>query len=233
MRLFLNQRFHDWRENNKTTFLLLLLIAIQLVYPYSLDLHGGAALINVVISLIMISATLAVSDNPTHTKIGVALVIPALAIRWLDMITGAVILPVLTEMLEVVFFTYATYLVLRYVLGAGPITRDKLFGASAAYLLVATVFADLYHILERLSPGSFGVGDQLSEFSLRMELGYFSLVTLTTLGYGDITPLTPKARSLVILEAFFGVMYMATLVARLVSMYKTGDEAGASETSET
>ena len=98
--------------------------------------------------------------------------------------------------------------------------------AACAYLLIGIIWADVYAILENIVPGSFTTGgiqlaadpgavivtarEQLAHFS------YFSLVTLSTLGYGDITPVTRPARALASTEAIFGQLYLAVLIARLV-----------------
>jgi len=88
------------------------------------------------------------------------------------------------------------------------------------YLLLAITWAVSYQVIETLSPGSFqgghdGAGSGIVEFL------YFSLTTITTLGYGDITPVGPATRMWVTLEAVAGVFYIAVLVARLVTLYRS------------
>ncbi len=95
-----------------------------------------------------------------------------------------------------------------------------LYGGISVYLLLGIIWAALYREMEILSPGSFAGPDDSLGFS---NFIYFSYVTLTTLGYGDILPVTQKARSLAILEAITGVVFLGTLIARLVSLYTTRD----------
>ncbi len=108
-------------------------------------------------------------------------------------------------------------LVLSRVFRSGPITRQRIEGAVAVYLLVALRWGQLYQFLESLVPGAFQLpsapqGDRFPP------LLYYSFVTLTTLGYGDIVPVHPVARSLAMVEALVGQLYPAILIARLVSL---------------
>ena len=86
------------------------------------------------------------------------------------------------------------------------------------YLLIAVVWSDFYQILESFSPGSFSIPDGPIQYK-RILFLYFSLVTITTLGYGDMTPLTDQAAGLAAVEALIGQMYLVVMVAWLVGMY--------------
>ena len=102
------------------------------------------------------------------------------------------------------------------------ITADTLYGVVCVYLLSGLTWSSLYTLIEVAQPGSFYVSsaqnmDQVINWS---DLLFFSFATLTTLGYGDITPVTSVARSLALLEAVFGVLYNAILIARLVGLYR-------------
>lgn len=121
--------------------------------------------------------------------------------------------------LFIVFYVFTLIHVLAYVLRGVEITRDKLYGAISVYLLVGLAWAAAYALLQAVAPGSF------TSASDKPDLIFFSFVTLTTLGYGDITPVTGPARSLALLEAVTGVLYLAVLVARLVSAYRPSAES--------
>jgi len=97
------------------------------------------------------------------------------------------------------------------------VTRDTLFGALAVYLLIGVTSTVLYEIIEVTTPGSFTNIQGLSESHLFAELNYFSLVTLTTLGYGDIAPVAPMARTLAATEAIVGQFFVAAVVGLLIS----------------
>lgn len=109
---------------------------------------------------------------------------------------------------------FAAAAALRFAMRAVKVDGEHLFAALSAYLLAGIYFALLYWVLEQIHPGTFVA----SNFS-RSGAIYFSFVTLATLGYGDIVPRTDVARALAILEAVGGQLFLAVLVARLVSLY--------------
>jgi hypothetical protein len=107
------------------------------------------------------------------------------------------------------------------VFAPGPITTHRLVGAVSAYLLVGLAFALAYEWLELVRPGSFHAGAGPTEGAYPTTL-YFSFVTLSTVGYGDVTPLSQQARALANLESLVGVLYPAVLIGRLLSMQGSG-----------
>jgi hypothetical protein len=120
-----------------------------------------------------------------------------------------------------VFVGAITVALLRYVLDRRPITTDKVFGAVAAYILIALSFASLFGFLQVFEANAFtatiahGPDGKLNW----SDLMYFSFTVLTSTGFGEITPATPMARALIVLEQLLGVMYVAFLIARLANMY--------------
>ena len=120
-----------------------------------------------------------------------------------------------------VFNGLVTVALLRYVLDARVITTDKVFGAVAAYVLIALTFACLFNLLQLVQPNAFHFNqvnnpDGVMTWSDSM---YFSFTVLTSTGFGEITPITDMARSLIVIEQVLGVMYVAFLVARLANLY--------------
>ncbi len=111
----------------------------------------------------------------------------------------------------------ATAATVRRALRRGPVDAERIAAALDAYLLAGLVFGVCYWVLEQTWPGSFG-GASGTGLDLSAAI-YFSFVTIATLGYGDIVPASEAARGLAILEAVGGQMYLAVLVARLVSLY--------------
>jgi hypothetical protein len=112
-------------------------------------------------------------------------------------------------------------IVLWQVYREGPVTGHRVMGAVAGYILLAVVFAIAYSLVEYLAPGSFQMPSALSQSrELQGQLFYyFSVTTLTTAGFGDITAVNPFARTLVMMEALIGQLYPAILIARLVSLH--------------
>jgi hypothetical protein len=111
-----------------------------------------------------------------------------------------------------------------HALRPGPVDSERIFAALDAYLLAAASFGVMYWLLDHTAPQSFGP-DLEGSLSPPNAL-YLSLVTISTLGFGDLVPLSPVARALVTLEAVGGQMYLAVLVARLVSLYTAAERRG-------
>jgi hypothetical protein len=109
---------------------------------------------------------------------------------------------------------------LRAVLRRGPVDRERIFAALSAYVLAGLVFGVIYWSYEQVWPGSFSTSSGAHELSL-WHLVYFSFVTIASLGYGDIVPVSDAARGMAVLEVMSGQMYLAVLVARLVSLHAT------------
>jgi uncharacterized membrane protein len=121
----------------------------------------------------------------------------------------------------ILFLLVVLVSLLRAVLSAETVTSDTLYGALSVYLLMAFLFGVAYLLLETLQPGALAINS--THFPNHridwFDCMFFSFVTLTSLGYGDMVPLTGQARSLSILEAVSGIMYVAILIARLVGLY--------------
>jgi hypothetical protein len=112
-----------------------------------------------------------------------------------------------------------TAFVLRQVFREGTITLQRIQGAVAVYLLLGLAWGNVYELIELIRPGAFRLPEPPANSADRaITLAYYSFVTLTTMGYGDIVPVHPAARSAAILEALAGQLFPAILIARLVAM---------------
>jgi voltage-gated potassium channel len=116
------------------------------------------------------------------------------------------------------FLVWMTWLAVRQVLFTGSITSNDIVGAICIYILLGLIWAILYLLLAQTMPGAFNGLPQASWLDNFAAAVYFSFVTITTLGYGDISPALPVARFMVIMEAVVGVFYMAILVASLIGV---------------
>ena len=131
------------------------------------------------------------------------------------------------------FYGFLTALLIRYIVRAEKVTADILFGSVSVYLLIGIVFAMVFRLIDALNPAAFAfpVEDQVAGVQGHADFTYFSFVTLTTLGYGDIQPLSGYARTFAFLEAITGTLYVAILISRLVSLYITDSVMAKSKTS--
>ncbi|MGH8588751.1 MAG: potassium channel family protein [Gammaproteobacteria bacterium] len=116
---------------------------------------------------------------------------------------------------------FAAVAALRFAMGATRVDAEHLYAAVSAYLLAGIFFGLFYWVLEQIAPRTFAAAGDFSRASAL----YFSFVTLATLGYGDIVPRTDVARGLAIVEGVGGQLFLAVMVARLVSLYTRGKEA--------
>lgn len=109
--------------------------------------------------------------------------------------------------------------IMNYVLDRSPVTGDKIAGSISAYILMGIIWAAIYSLFFHLQPESFAIAEWLqSDSVVSLWSIYFSFTTLTTLGYGDITPLTHAAQSYAVMEAACGQIFLTVLVARLVAL---------------
>ena len=128
-----------------------------------------------------------------------------------------------TLVVTALFIGSVTCRLLYYVLDRRPITTDKVFGAVAAYVLIAFTFASLFGVLQVFEPNAFYIASTHDpDNHLKWaDLMYFSFTVLTSTGFGEITPVTNSARSMIVIEQVLGVMYVAFLIARLANLYGT------------
>jgi voltage-gated potassium channel Kch len=162
---------------------------------------------------------MAMAKSRFITVLALAFALVTLVVRWAKIFVPSAGLATLDTLLLLVFLGMLAVIVLFQVFREGPITIQRISGAVVVYLLLGLMWALAYQLIELQQPGSFNfadapaIGDTLSA-----RLVYFSFVTLTTLGYGDITAVSPVARTLAMLEAVIGQLFPAILIARLVSM---------------
>ncbi|MEA2094892.1 MAG: ion channel, partial [Pseudomonadota bacterium] len=128
-------------------------------------------------------------------------------------------------LLMLCFFVWMTWLAVRQVLFTGSITSNDIVGAICIYMLLGLIWAMLYLFIAEAVPGAFNGLPQAPWIENFSAVVYFSFVTITTLGYGDVSPVLPLARFLVTMEAIVGVFYMAILVASLIGVRMSDRDA--------
>jgi hypothetical protein len=185
-----------------------------------LDRPHTEALLVVLNTTVVLTAIYAVSDNRKHLLVAAIIGIPQLIVSWYNVFPLGEQPALLQAVLTVLFYGYALLRVLEYVLRGTEVVVEKIYAALAVYLLMGFMWASLYDVVATLQPQAFFVSHNQSEPIEFRALVHFSFVTLTSLGYGDVSPVTDQARSLAFLEAIVGNLYLAVLVARLVGMYR-------------
>jgi hypothetical protein len=199
-------------------FLLVSIVLLIAVTPLMKDFIGLRILMNIFITAVLVSGTYALSEKKVHALIAGLLAIPMLLSTWSGHFVEIPGLILAGRCSGILFLAFTAILILSYLFKAEYVTRDVIFGGIVVYLLLGIMWTFVYTVMESLQPGSFNLPEGSfgnSEFLFF----YYSFVTLTTLGYGDITPATGPASSLSLLEAVVGQIYLTVLIAILVGKY--------------
>jgi len=204
-------------------WLLTSIIVYILVSPW-FDSIGGLA--SVGLSMVLIAAAYSTAESGSAWA-PAGLVLVALGITWVEGLFSFTGLHVYARILYMGVFLFAMVRVFRYVIRSSTVTLNVLTAGISVYLLLGLAWTMFYLIVWDIFPDAFtGSITAGAEASVRArEMLYYSFVSLTTVGYGDITSVLPLARALSILEVLSGVLYLGVLVARLVSMYKNEPSA--------
>jgi len=150
---------------------------------------------------------------------GMLVAITGIVLSILSIVRDSDMLHVIALLAMFVFLLLATFNAFRQIAVGNDISPNRIVGAVCVYLLLGVIWSIAYTVLEFFQPGSFKGLTELVSTAWNVDWIYFSFVTITTLGYGDITPITQTARSLTVSEAIVGQFYIAVLVAGLVSAY--------------
>jgi hypothetical protein len=161
---------------------------------------------------------LAVRRSPALTWVGVLLGIPATVLLLIQAVTTSDDLLPYSSALEAVLYFYAAGALLAYMLADHEITRDELFAIGATFTLVAWAFAYAYTVCQAIEPGSFTAAVDPNGERSWMELLFMSFTTLSSTGLGDVVPVKPFGRALVMIEQLAGLAYVAMVVSRLVGL---------------
>jgi len=217
----LKRKSHNFLQafSSAPFFILLILILVMLILPPFLDdWVSTRILLDLFLTAILFALIFAIRSNRSQVIIGVILALPLILSTWASYFILITSFGFVTPIFAALFFGYAAVNILRRILKNKEITRETIFAAIVAYLLIGLMWAFLYMLVEKLIPGSFSFPDKDLR-TTTMHFEYFSFVTITTLGYGDISPLTNKASALAMLEALVGQIYLVVLVAWLVGMH--------------
>jgi hypothetical protein len=204
-----------------TVQLLIALAVLLICAPFVEEFEGGHLVLSLLFSLVLLAAVFAVADRKRTLAIALVLAVPAIAGRWINHFRPDLIHPSVFLVCSLILLAFVIAHMLRFVLRAPVVTVEVLCGSIAAYLMLGLMWTVAYWLVDQLTPGgafSFntnGGGQSINGFTGF----YFSFITLSTVGYGDITPVSRFARWLAALEAMTGLLYVAVLIARLVSLY--------------
>jgi ion channel len=204
------------RRNPSAGLLFVQLLGVVL-YPLMESSPRGRIVFQVFGLLVLGLALWVVRRSPSLTWLGVTMALPVVVLSVIMVFAPRPELAIATAALEAVFYFYAAGSLILYMLRDLNVAVDELFAAGATFTLLAWAFAYTFVVLEGLEPGAFGSGAGGVARSWT-ELLYCSVAVLSSVGLSDILPVTPMARALVMLESMAGIMYIALVVSRLITM---------------
>jgi hypothetical protein len=214
---------HD--QGFRFIILLLSLVAVLLVPPYFDDLKVLSKIWGICISLVMLAALYSLAGKRRTLLWLLVLLIPSFLASWFQVFTDSRAAIYADNLTTILYLALVGYHLMRYILNTSVVTSNAIYAALCLYMVLALIWGGIYHLHYLYDPGCFGFSsDALTQLANSPEttfnlFNYYSFVTLTTLGYGDIVPLTPVTQAWVAVEATVGQFYLAIIIARLVSSY--------------
>jgi voltage-gated potassium channel len=204
---------HGFR--NLLFFLLLYIVGSPFLVPYP----SLAVLAHLSLSVALFAAVYAVSREKNQRSVAISLLLPLLLLYWLGIYDIISFSRVGAYLLFTVYYGLLVYLFVSQIRNAKRVSANVLYATFSLYLIIGLFWGSLYSLVYQFSPGAYGGVLLENTQNVNHTFNYFSFVTLTTLGYGDITPQIPGAASLCQMEAIVGQFFTAVVVAWLMGMY--------------
>jgi len=205
----------------KNKFFGLLISLLTLFVMGSLFDHGTVLRIamNVSLMFVLIFSVLLVSNSKIKLIAAIILASPLLYTLFEGNMSESAVLSYFEVATALAFFVYILAILVENVFGSRRISTDIIVGSICIYFLMCILWAFLYMLVALTFPNSFNIDSSLMSFQNLNDFIYYSIVTITTLGYGDILPLSRPARTLAALEAIVGQIYLTVLIARIVGIH--------------
>jgi voltage-gated potassium channel Kch len=210
------------KNDRRSLFLMLSLLLLILLTPFLEDQRIGEIFLVVSLYLILITAILELHGKETLRWLAIGAAIPVVLVELATLFRPSHSLLIVAYALLIAFFGFVSVGLFTYLGKPGAITSGRVYASVSLYLLLGMFWFALFNLTEAITPGSFAHNGVITRIP-RSSFLYFSLVTLTTVGYGDIVPVTSVARVFAALEGVAGVLYIAITVARLVAAYQKAD----------
>jgi len=202
--------------NARFSYLFFTIMLLFLLRPFLVGLTALNIITDIFMWSILISCVWAVHDKKRDRVTFLGLIVLFIATGLLDLFLDDPAITWAGKILGVIVFAYLVAAIFLYLIRQEEVTGDMIMAAASEYILIGIMFSYMYFLLEAVYPGSFSFQGSQGD---RSSFLYFSFVTLTTTGYGDILPVSVQARSFAIFEQVTGQLFVAVLVARLVGLY--------------
>jgi len=196
------------------------MLLLMLMFPFLEESTYGPPVMQLLYSFLLISALYAASASRWGFRVGVLLFVIGVVAHWWMILASSPVSVAVGISFEIMFFCFIAVILLFHVFGHEQVTSDTIAGSICVYLLIGIIWTLSYQAIYYFDHGAF---NNVAQGSLTpgatVDLVYYSFSTLTTLGYGDITPISKPARMFAVTEAMVGQIYLTVLVARLVGLY--------------
>jgi hypothetical protein len=208
-------------NERKFAALFLFLLAYLVLFPYAQHAGFPYLTFRVFGAVITVLSIYAVSFRRGFVLSAVVLAVPALVQRIVLPSADAGVLPMLSNVLSLAFDVFVVVAIFRRVFLKDEPTKEAIFGALCIYLLVGFSFSNLYAMLAAVQPRAFHLDPSLNPHGVpdRFDFIYYSFANLTCLGAAGIIPVSGQARSVSLIEAILGVLYLAVLISRLLAAH--------------
>jgi hypothetical protein len=208
-------------SDRHSLFLLLALLLLISLTPFLGTHRAGEVILIISLYATLTAAILTMQGKRALQRIAIIVAVPVVLIEIAGFFYPSHALMILDFSLLIAFFGFVSVGLFTFLGKPGTITSGRIYASASLYLMLATFWFALYNLTEEIYPGSFAqTGVVPAAMVHRSGFLYFSLITLTTVGYGDIVPVSPVARVITALEGVTGVLYIAITVARLVAAYQ-------------
>jgi hypothetical protein len=203
-----------------TVQLLIVLALLFFFFPFVEEVKGGELIVSILLSLVLLSAVLAVASSRRTLVVALLLAVPAVGGRWINHFRPDLLPPAIFLVAGLGLVAFVVMNLLRFVLRAPSVNVEVLCASISAYLMLGLMWTIAYWLVAQVTPTAFAFNTDAGKQSMNgFNAFYFSFITLSTVGYGDITPVSTAARMLAAMEAMTGLLYVAVLIARLVALY--------------
>ena len=209
---------HGLTTSCRYLYMLAALLFFLVASPLLAQVVAVSLLLDIGLTAVLLTGIYVISGNPRFAVVGVALALPMFATTWAPTLAASPAVVVVSDCCGAVLLGMLCAVILRHVFTARKVSFDIVLGSFVGYLLAALAWAFAYKIIAGFDAGAFAFPDAMPD-DRRFIFSYFSFVTITTLGYGDITPLSGPARAFAMGEAIVGQMYLVVLVSRLVGLH--------------
>ncbi|MFB6226341.1 MAG: ion channel [Candidatus Paceibacteria bacterium] len=206
--------------NVRLIYILIAILFLLVSYPFFIAsplYFIPVVLLDIVIPLLAIYLA---ADQKRNLLFAAALAIPLAILSWLSLVDPTHLILTLLYSFGIIFYGFATYVVLHQIIKKDVITEDIIVGSIAAYLMVGLTWTSIYALTDHLTENSFALStDLVGATGTQIDYIYYSFVTLTNVGYGAMTAANHYTRAFSILESATGVIFTAVVVGRVIGLY--------------